>query len=85
VAVAGWQWCQSTQQIKAVILVVEWVVLDNYWLSCGLFNVGLFLRVCHARGIAHRDIKVCGGVGSGSGWVAVVSIDAADQGGHFGG
>jgi hypothetical protein len=29
------------------------------------------------------DVMVCGRVGSGSGWVTVVSFDAADHGGHF--
>jgi hypothetical protein len=45
--------------------VVEWVVLDNYWLSCGLFNVGLFL-VCLPR--ARDRAQGYKGVWRGNGW-----------------
>jgi hypothetical protein len=81
VAVAGWQWWQSKEDIKAVRMVPVRKWQWQYWPRyCGC-NVTMKKwqkwQVWQRRG--------GGGGTGGSGWVRVVSIERGDQGGSNGG
>jgi hypothetical protein len=88
VAVVGWQWYQSKEESKAVILISVTMWQWQYWQSCGgLKNVGGKKREKKRKkkkGGVWRQKGVDSGMGGGSGWVAVVPLERGEQGGHFG-
>jgi hypothetical protein len=85
VAVAGWQWDQSTEEISAVrmVCVREWQW--QYWQSCEIKMPKFKKLVFFCRLVNMALCLGCGsGMGSGSGRVAVVPIDRLNQRGSNG-
>jgi hypothetical protein len=80
VAVAGWQWHQSTQRIITITMTQKSHSHHHYQPHHRCFKIHIITKwqwPCGSEASsAHR------GTASGSGRVAVAPIDAAEQGGH---
>jgi hypothetical protein len=86
--VVGWERCQSIEEIETRRMVVIRKWQWQYWQSCDRLKIGWkngrkkLKKV--GRVTIRRSRRRCK-VGSGSGWVGVVSIDRGDRNASNGG
>jgi hypothetical protein len=71
--VVGWQWDQTTREVKAVRMVQVATWQWQYWQSCEWRKSG-----------SGSDITGDSGATSGSGWVAVGRVDSGGRCGSNG-